>query len=176
MYHLLATMSCVSQQLALDGLTKLWQFIIGTWEFLELENWEPNKFRALFLNKRSKENLTFFKVVTSFWVKLVPFWMDDTIGTRGLTIAYFFTRHHWHNIQVIGTKPMFMVFKWCNSILYPKTWVTGNKNSTYIFVKIGFYFAFEPHDFLECRTLNCKIGWATFNMPLAINTNNFLHL
>jgi hypothetical protein len=59
-------MSCVSQQLALDGLTKLWQFIVGTWELLELENWEPNKLRALFLNRRSKENLKFFKVVTSF--------------------------------------------------------------------------------------------------------------
>jgi len=43
-------------------------------------------------------------------------------------------------------------------------------NSTYKFVNVDPCFAFEPSGFLECRTLNCRIGWALFNMPLAINT------
>jgi hypothetical protein len=70
----------VNEQLALDGITRLWQFILGTWELLELENWKPNKLWTLFLSRWSKENLTFSKVVTSFWVKLIPFWMGHIVG------------------------------------------------------------------------------------------------
>jgi hypothetical protein len=40
--------------------------------FLELKDWKPNKLQTLFLNKRLKENLASSKVVTSFWVKLIP--------------------------------------------------------------------------------------------------------
>jgi hypothetical protein len=58
---------------------------------------EPNKLRTLFLNRWWKENLIFSKVVTSFWVKLVPFWMGHTVGTRGLPITYFCIGHHQHN-------------------------------------------------------------------------------
>jgi hypothetical protein len=39
---------------------------MGTWELLELEDWEPNKLQALFSHKRSNENLASSKVVTSF--------------------------------------------------------------------------------------------------------------
>ncbi len=45
----------------------------------------------------------------------------------------------------------------------------------YKFVNIDLCFKFEPYCFLGCRTLIYRIGRATFNMPLAINTNNFLH-
>jgi hypothetical protein len=38
---------------------------------------------------QSKENLAFSRVVTSFWVKLIPFWMDHTVGTIGQITANF---------------------------------------------------------------------------------------
>ncbi len=74
-------------------------------------------------------------------------------------------------IKVINTKPMLVVFEWFVVIFNLETWVTWNRNSAYIFVKVDPCFAFKPNGFLECWTLNCKILWASFNMPLAINTN-----
>jgi hypothetical protein len=56
----------VGQQLASNGLTRLWQLIEGIWELIELEYWKPNKFQTLFLRKRLRENSTSSKVVTSF--------------------------------------------------------------------------------------------------------------
>ncbi len=76
--------------------------------------------------------------------------------------------------EVIRTKPMFMVLEWLDVILYLETWITLNKSSIYKFIKVDICFVFELNGFLECRTLNYKIGWAMFNMPLAINTNIFL--
>jgi hypothetical protein len=60
--------------------------------------------------------------------------------------------------------------------LYPEPWVTWSMNSTYIFIKVDLCFTFKPWRFLKHRTSNCKIRWATFNSPLAINTNIFLQL
>ncbi len=76
-------------------------------------------------------------------------------------------------IQVIGTKPM---LKWSAMILYLKPWVTWSKSSIYKFVKVNICFTFEHCGFLERRTLNYRIQWATFNMLLAMNINNFLQL
>ncbi len=46
----------IGQQLALDGLTRLWQLTIDTWELLELKDWKLNKLYMLFLHKWSKQN------------------------------------------------------------------------------------------------------------------------
>jgi hypothetical protein len=81
----------IGQRLTLEGLTTLGQLTkIGTWELLEHEDWEPNKLWALLLRRRSKGNLTFAKVINSFWVKLVPSWMGHTIGIIYLIITIFY--------------------------------------------------------------------------------------
>jgi hypothetical protein len=51
-----------------------------TWELFEQEDWEPNKLQALLLQRQSKEILAFFRVVDSFCIKLIPFWMGHTVG------------------------------------------------------------------------------------------------
>jgi len=79
----------VGQQLASNGFTRLWQLIACTWELLELEDWKPNKLWVLFLCKQSKQNLASPKVVTSFWVKLVPSWMGHIVGTTCLATTNF---------------------------------------------------------------------------------------
>ncbi len=79
----------VSQPLALNSFTRLWQLITSTWELLELEDWKPNKLWVLFLCRWSKENPASSKDVTSFWVKLVPSWMGHIIGTTSLAIINF---------------------------------------------------------------------------------------
>jgi len=57
----------VGQQLASKGLTRLGQFtIVGTWELLEHEDWEPNKLQELLLWRWSKENPTSSKIINSF--------------------------------------------------------------------------------------------------------------
>jgi hypothetical protein len=57
----------IGQQLASKGFTRLGQLIVAsTWELLEQENWEPNKLRALFLQRWSKENLASSQVDNSF--------------------------------------------------------------------------------------------------------------
>jgi hypothetical protein len=66
-----------------------------------------------------------------------------------------------------------MVLQWFDMKLYPDSWITWTRNSTYIFVEVDICFTFKPHGFLEHKTPNCKIGWARFNLPLAINTNIF---
>ncbi len=79
----------VGQQLASDGLIRLWQLIEGIWELNELEYWKPNKLQTLFLHKRSKENPASFQIVTSFWIKLTPYGMGHRVGMRGLTTTHF---------------------------------------------------------------------------------------
>jgi hypothetical protein len=45
-------------------------------------------------------------------------------------------------------------------------------NSTYIFAMVDPCFAFEHHGFLQCKTLNYRIGWATFNTPQLFSLNS----
>jgi hypothetical protein len=72
--------------------------------------------------------------------------------------------------KVITTKPMFMVFKWSTMILYLETWITWSMNSTYKFAKVDPCFAFECCGFLQCKTLNSKIGWATSTQIFSFNS------
>jgi len=108
----------IGQQLASNSLVGLWQLTKNTWELLELKDWKPNKLWALFLQKWSKENLTSYRVVTSFWVKLIPYWMGHKVGTAGLIISSFRTipPTQW---LIIKTKLMFMVFEWFVVIFNP---------------------------------------------------------
>jgi hypothetical protein len=56
---------------------------------LEQKDWEPNKLGVLLLQRQLKENPTSFKVLNSFLVKLVPFWMGHKIETIGLPTTNF---------------------------------------------------------------------------------------
>ncbi len=76
----------VGQQLASVGHTMLWTLIASTCKLLGLDDWEPNK---LWTWLRSKENPTSSRVITSFWVKSIPSWINHPIGIEGLTTIYF---------------------------------------------------------------------------------------
>jgi len=83
--HLLTTMSC-RPTACIDRLHNamnthskhMWNACVN--------NWEPNKLRTQLW---SKENHVSFRVVTSFWVKSIPFWMGHLVETKGRTTTYF---------------------------------------------------------------------------------------
>jgi hypothetical protein len=84
----------VGQQLASGSHTMLWALIEATCELLKLDNWEPNKLQAW---PQSKGKPASSKVVTSFRIKTIPFWMNHTIGTKGLATIYFHVSHQHNN-------------------------------------------------------------------------------
>jgi hypothetical protein len=99
--------------------------------------------------------------------------MSHIVGTTCLEITIFCVVINAMT-EIIRKKLVLMVLEWFAMILYPKTWVTWSMSSIYRFVKVDPCFSFEPNGFLECKTSNYKIGWAVFNMLLAININTYL--
>jgi len=92
LFHLLTTTSC-RPTTCIKRFHKLGQLItLGTWELFDQKYWEPNKLWALFLWRSLKGNLT-SRVVNSFWVNLVPFWMGHTVGTTCLKLQIFAMFH-----------------------------------------------------------------------------------
>ncbi len=53
----------VGQQLALDGFTRLWQLIRGTWELLELKDCEPINFKCYFYVGNQRKTMFFLKLL-----------------------------------------------------------------------------------------------------------------
>jgi hypothetical protein len=76
----------VGQQLTSVDHTMLWTLITSTCELLGLNNWETNKLQTQLW---SNDNLASSRIITSFWLKLIPSWMSHIVGTKGLATIYF---------------------------------------------------------------------------------------